>query len=498
MKKLIILFCCLPFFLFGQSGFNSWYSVDSTSTGFHGVISSGSDLLVSASTFNEEKWEWDLNVLQLDTLGHVINAYQKTGEYGYHMVGSKLISISDGESLLISNMQGATRGAIVKLDENLEEVFYKEINSPGNQTTLYKEAVEVSDGYVIGGEVQHQNYDEWAWASKLDYEGNVVWYQEYGSPSLDTLENVFDMAVTVDGNVMIAGFQTWPIGSGPEPLYASRPWLLIIDNETGEIIWERKYDRYAEERVAFSIESLEDGSYLSGGSYFIGKVDGYPFYSIDIRRLDANGDLIWRKPLGPVIKPTEQFVFDILPLPDGRYAAIAQGNLGIDFSPLWQNRAAITIVFDPEDGTESWTRVDTIPSDTIDNKSNYVQGGTVLSTGSIVVAGYNNAPPTKGWLLKMDKNGCIQEDCVMTATVEIPGQQPTAPVLYPNPVRDYLHLDGEVHSDLWIEDMQGRLLRIIPRAKTAEAIDVQGLPAGVYLLRGKTDGVAWVLKWVRS
>jgi len=228
-------------------------------------------------------------------------------------------------------------------------------------------------------------------------------------------------------------------------------------------------------------------------------VDGYYFFKSRVQRLDADGDLIWRADYGPIIQGVEIYDFvDINPLPDGRFVLVGQGMLSEDYSPLDQNVVAITAVFDPEDGTESWVRVDTIPSDTIDNRLNHIEGGTVLSSGSIVVAGYNNDYPTKGWLIKMDKNGCIQDDCAITATVEIPAQQLTALLIYPNPASDFLHVDGAVHSDLWIEDMQGRLLRIIPRAKAAAPIDVRALPAGVYLLRGKTDGVAWVLEWVKE
>jgi len=500
MKRFIVLVYFLPVLLFSQSGFNRSYSINGNISYFTGVANINNTLYIKGTYRDSETNKWNLGLLKLDSLGNIDTFVEKSHEWNFNTLRGKIMVTSDNSLFIHSDFSAGPKGFTFKLNQDLEEEFFRVLDDTINRVVLHREAIEISNGYIIGGDLQKQDYSERIWASRLDEQGNEVWYREYAPDDADPMMLIFvqDMARTREGNAIIAGAYAYPV-PGEEYVYNAFPFLLIIDKETGEPLWERQYDTAGGENMNFSsIAPLSDGTYLAGDYIRVGPSGGAKFSKIVIRRLDANGDIIWEKIYDPVLKGGMLYEYvGFHPLPDGRYVLVSQRELADNYSPYDTIRVAITLAFDPEDGTESWMRLDTIPSDTINNQLNYVEGATVLSTGSIVVAGYNKDYPAKGWLLKMDKNGCIQDDCAITATVEIPREQPTAPVIYPNPAGDYLHLEGEVHSDLWIEDMQGRIRRIIPKAKTAAAIDIHSLPAGIYLLRGKTDGIPWVLKWVK-
>jgi len=230
MRKLIIICLFVPFFLDAQSGFNRTYSLDSLKVAFSGVVASDDSLVVYGSIYNNTDSKWELVVLKMDTLGDEGNRLIKknAGIGGFNTLETKMIKTSDGGVLISGNVGYSTESFTLKLNPNLGEEFYIQSIDSINRVVFHREAIEVSDGYIIGGDVQKQDYSDQLWASKLDYEGNVLWYREYGAPT-DTLEWAFDMAVTPEGNAMIAGIQLTPISGGNGYQYDGWPLLLTID-----------------------------------------------------------------------------------------------------------------------------------------------------------------------------------------------------------------------------------------------------------------------------
>ena len=493
MRKIIILLCFLPFSIHSQSGFNLIYEFDgnSTSATFHDVTNINDTLVVIGTSFNPITLKWDLQISQIDSLGNIFNTYKKENEDGFNMVESEIIKTNDDGYLIIGNMDHSKKGVVLKLDHNMEEMFFKIVYDSINRTFFHREAVEVSDGYIIGSDIQMLSYDNQAWAMKLDYDGNEVWYHQYGVP--DTSELVYDMDVMPDGNVIIVGIKTNIDDATPENFW-TKLWTLIINSETGEVIKERTYDRYAEEGRAFAIHSMLDGTYLTGMAD-LGDEEG--FSKLSLRRLDNDGNLVWKRRYGPDIHATVPTVYKIMPIEENRFIAIGRGKIKTPAYPTANLAVAITICFNPEDGEEYWVRTDTIPIDTINNTNNYVQGGTVLSSGSVVVAGYNNTGRAYGWLLKMDKNGCIQDDCETYTAVEDVREAVALPVLFPNPAERYFNIKGEHEGDIAIYSVSGQLVKVVAENLTFGDIGVGDLPKGLYFVRGQTSGRVWVLKLVR-
>ena len=109
----------------------------------------------------------------------------------------------------------ATHAIIMELDENGDQVWFKEYSQyvPGSPSYyLYNEAVNsviiVQDGYVFSGVVQDTSVGGMSvgWILKIDFSGNELWSRKYWvRPSA----NYFYDIVKTENNFVLTGF-VWP------------------------------------------------------------------------------------------------------------------------------------------------------------------------------------------------------------------------------------------------------------------------------------------------
>ncbi len=70
--------------------------------------------------------------------------------------------------------------------------------------------------------------------------------------------------------------------------------------------------------------------------------------------------------------------------------------------------------------------------------------------------------------------------------------------LYPNPVADYFHIRAEGRADIVICDVQGRIIKQIPKHPLAQIIRVSDLPPGIYFLKAQSDGSIRTKKFIKQ
>jgi hypothetical protein len=69
-------------------------------------------------------------------------------------------------------------------------------------------------------------------------------------------------------------------------------------------------------------------------------------------------------------------------------------------------------------------------------------------------------------------------------------------LVYPNPARDVLHIEGVgIFSDISIFDNSGARMNVFTNGKI---VDVSGFPVGVYFVAVKTDEGNQVLKFIKN
>ena len=73
-------------------------------------------------------------------------------------------------------------------------------------------------------------------------------------------------------------------------------------------------------------------------------------------------------------------------------------------------------------------------------------------------------------------------------------------VLYPNPVRNRLHIESPLAEaiDYTVSDLRGKALSTHPKTGQTHSIDVGGLAKGVYLLKAEHGGQTEVLRFVKE
>jgi Secretion system C-terminal sorting domain len=139
---------------------------------------------------------------------------------------------------------------------------------------------------------------------KFDFEGHLIWQREYGEYTDWNVEweKLTNIVQSCDGNYVAGG--TWLSSPGSEeiiegqnnPDYDSFAHIVKLDNESGEIIWERKY-RFLE-IYRDKHELVDMKATLDGGVIFCGEArDSYQILEDPIQqgwlvKLDECGCLV--------------------------------------------------------------------------------------------------------------------------------------------------------------------------------------------------------------
>ena len=167
---------------------------------------------------------------------------------------------------------------VVKADKDGNLVWMRNYDSGGLHDFGHN-AIETMDGYLIVGEGSST-----LWVIKIDKEGNILWDRFYGSHDASMGAEIVQAP---DNNYVIAG------GAVVKTPYNANFYLLKID-PSGNLIWEREYDR-DEYDVAYSMVKAEGGGFtLCGltGETYPGDKDLW------IIRVDREGEVLWDRIYG--------------------------------------------------------------------------------------------------------------------------------------------------------------------------------------------------------
>ena len=107
----------------------------------------------------------------------------------------------------------------------------------------------------------------------------------------------------------------------------------------------------------------------------------------------------------------------------------------------------------------------------------------ILATNQIL-PGVVDTPGVFGWLMQTDSTGCLTDGCIPEG-VALPASTLTEVQLYPNPTAGTFFLKNLPASgcQYLILDATGRTLRRGTLSQTQEALHIEDLPAGLYLLQ---------------
>ena len=143
------------------------------------------------------------------------------------------------------------------------------------------------------------------WLLKLDAEGNLQWERTYGGSGDDRGQQVIQ---TSDGGYAITGYAQSADGDGSNNEGFHDNWVLRLD-VSGNILWEKSFGFSGHDHSYDIVETADGGFFFSGfldvtssnGEGSTGKSSGLTNHGVGEfwgTRLDADGNLLWRKFFG--------------------------------------------------------------------------------------------------------------------------------------------------------------------------------------------------------
>lgn len=192
----------------------------------------------------------------------------------------------------------------------------------GSQDDTFRSVIATADGgYAALGYSQSVDGDitdnteqvNMYWLVKTASDGTIQWSKTYGGSDDDRAEHLIQ---TTDGGFLLGGYSTSSDGDITENAGFYDHWLVKLD-ASGSIQWERSYGFPGSDQL-FSVIQTTDGGYFTGGFLDVSASggdgnDGFTRTSDtgdDTRaaqhgvgefwghKLDANGDLVWRRYFG--------------------------------------------------------------------------------------------------------------------------------------------------------------------------------------------------------
>lgn len=190
------------------------------------------------------------------------------------------------------------------------------------------------DGDVVGNHGDPLDYYGDGWAVKLDNEGTIEWTRCLGGLIGDS---IFSVAVTPEGDYILAGFTESTDGDVITPIKGSKDLWIVKMNDDGEILSSITYGGSSYEEST-SVAMFENGNYVVALQTYSNDGDIETFYGTPGSDSDAwivefnpAGEIVWQGTYGGT---QNDKAWKVLITPDnglliGGYARSEDGNINI-------------------------------------------------------------------------------------------------------------------------------------------------------------------------
>jgi arginine repressor len=250
-------------------------------------------------------------IVKLDQNGNII-WQNKIGDLIY---GQSIKQTTDGGYVIVGDSPTNDFG-IVKIDSNGNVSWQKSFGGK-SRGAAYSVQQTTDGGYVVAGytysnDISFTNNQGSAdyWIVKLDASGNMIWQKTFGGADS---EHAYNIQQTADGGYIVAG-ETWS-ADGNDFHRIINYWIIKLDIN-GNIIWQKTLGGSGYDE-AYSIKQTRDGGYIIAGYTGSNELSGFDTgYVYLIVKLDAKGNLVWRKTLGG---SSNDFAQSIQQTKDGNY-----------------------------------------------------------------------------------------------------------------------------------------------------------------------------------
>ena len=260
-----------------------------------------------------------------------------------------------------------------------------------------------NDIYIYG---LHQPFgnESNAMVIKIDKDLNQIWFKDYGvSNKTETAHSITELS---NGNLLIGAHRTDAGMTVAGQRYQEQTWIFEIDT-AGNMVREF-LDTNTRTGPAKGLTETQDGGFV-----FCGKKQVFwnghltHLYENSLTKIDKNlNNIIWEKTFADTIS-------NVIGLNNIAYnhqgEIIAFGTQPVRFGFTFGYDFSGLIVNYDQNGNKNWERNFRNEDSLNLLADNVFFGGTINNKGELFFAGRSelrNGGPTKGWILKLDSNGC--------------------------------------------------------------------------------------------
>ncbi len=261
------------------------------------------------------KGGWDYWVLKINSQDGNIVWQKNYGGYEFDRANS-IIETQDGNLIVagssnsrdgdVTNNKGGWDYWVLKINSQNGNIIWKN-NYGGSIDDGSNSIIETQDGNLVlagysvsgDGDLTNNKGDTDYWVLKINSQnGNIIWQKSYGGTNKDRANSIIE---THDGNLIVAGSSFSSDGDLTNNKGSSDYWVLKIYSQNGNIIWQKNYGGSINDEVNSIIET-QDGNLVVAGYSISGDGDltnnkgGSDYWVLKISSQDGN--IIWQKNYG--------------------------------------------------------------------------------------------------------------------------------------------------------------------------------------------------------
>ncbi|GGG60126.1 T9SS type A sorting domain-containing protein [Hymenobacter glacieicola] len=432
--------------------------------------------------------QWDKTVGGSDE-DH-LQVVQQTRDGGYILGGWSTSGVSGDRT---EASRGRSDYWLVKLDATGQKQWDKALGGSGND--YLRSLQQTPDGgYILGGDSHSTSSGEKTqdsggffadyWLVKVDATGTKQWDKTYGGAETDQLTSV---QLTPNGGYILGGISYSDTGGDKTDARrgVSDYWLVKVD-ANGRKQWDKTFGG-TDYDFLFAVQPTREGGYLLGGSSQSGpdgdktqpsqgKLDQW------LVKVDANGTKLWDRAFG---SSDDDLLLSLQQTEDGGaiLAGTSFSGQGGDKTQPSQGLDDYWLVKVTGAGTKLWDRTyGGTRSDYLFSMQQTQDKGYLLGGRSDSGLGGDKSQASRGdqdfWVVKV-------EPASLPLSTQA-GASPTGLTASPNPMSAFLTLRGTTGSPYQLLNQLGQVVR--SGRVSSQPLDVQTLPAGLYLLREPISG----------
>jgi hypothetical protein len=389
---------------------------------------------------------------------------------------------ADGDYIFVGSSNPTVNSYFLRLNKNGNLDSWRKYTYNG-QTTYQFIGIEqlVDSSYVILAVQGDGNQYHGTTILKVDNYGNIIWNK--------VLSYTYSpVGISVTAGTIINVSATWYTSVGANSRYnavdfkvdTSGATLSVnVDTTNQSFGWDKRLDVDGDRHII--IANHLSAMYYDGSNGYIA------LRNVAITMRDTQQHIIWQNVIGQA--SAIPHLYQAKMLSDGNYLAVG-GTYDSTYTDVQPYKSTGWLIKFNQQGNIMWQRKYFNTTD-MPGQTNYLYDFVELPNGDIVAAGeridWFVDYPQRGWLLRVDANGCMYNSCGVWA--EVPEIAKPEIKVYPNPVAGnlFIGLTGADVNDalnITLTNVQGSTVyqgRLATGTDTY-TINTTHIPNGVYFI----------------